>query len=66
MLAAVSTWLEAWTAYVNILLGAAPHRAELLRYQSIIIDANRKFFPDAWLAYDRQFRNACACDPTRL
>ena len=37
----LSTWLETWTAYVNILLGAAPHRTnELLGYQAIIIDAN--------------------------
>ena len=62
----LSTWLEAWTAFVNVILSAAPRRSnELLGYQAIIIDANKKFFPDAWLAYDRQFRLACANDPSR-
>ena len=62
----LATWLEAWTAYVSVVLSAAPQRAgELLGYQAIIIDANRKFYPDAWLAYDRQFRMACASAPTR-
>ena len=62
----LATWLEAWTAYLNILLLSAPQRSsELLGYQAIIVDANKKFYPDAWLAYDRQFRTACAADFTR-
>ena len=63
----LSTWLEAWTAFVNVILSAVPHQySKLLGYQAIITDANTKFFyPDAWLAYDRQFQLACANDPAR-
>ena len=60
-----ATWMEAWTAYLFVVLSAAPSRApELVAYQAIITDANRKFHPDGWLAYDRQFRSAASLNKT--
>ena len=62
----LATWLEAWTVYVNVVVQSYPQRThELLGYQAIIVEANRKFLPDAWLEYDRQFRSAAANDTAR-
>ena len=59
----LTSWLEAWTNYCGILVSLAPHRCrELFAYQAIIATAARQFFPEAWLAYDRQFRAAAAAD----
>ena len=56
-----STWMEAWTTYLYVLVSSAPERApELLAYQAIITDANQKFRSDGWLAYDSQFRAAAS------
>ena len=60
----LSTWLEAWTTYLNVVLQAAPHRlTELLGYQAIIVEANRRYFADGWMDYDRQFRASAASSP---
>ena len=62
----LATWLEAWTVVLHTILQAAPERAsELVGYQAIITEANRKFVPDGWLEYDRQFRRAAASNPAR-
>ena len=56
-----STWMEAWTTYLCVLVSSAPERApELLAYQAIITDAKQKFRSDGWLAYDSQFRAAAS------
>ena len=60
----LSTWLEAYTVYMQVMLQAAPHRThELLGYQSLIIKANRRFQPAAWLNYDRSFCQFAAANP---
>ena len=61
-----ATWMEAWTAYLFVVLSAAPSSwaPELVAYQAIITDANRMFHPDGWLAYDRQFRSAASLNKT--
>ena len=57
------TWLEAWTLYMHTILQVAPHRlSELLGYQALIVEANRRFLPEGWLDYDYQFRQAAAAD----
>lgn len=62
----LSTWLEAFTKFINIASQIAPHRlSELLTYQATIITANNQFYPEAWLAYDLNFRSNAAADPTR-
>jgi len=62
----LSTWLEAYTVFLQCILQVAPHRAtELIAYQSLIIEANRRFTPEGWLDYDRQFRLLAAASPTR-
>ena len=60
-----AAWMEAWTAYLFVVLSAAPSRAPaLVAYQAIITDTNRKFHPDGWLAYDCLFRSAASLNKT--
>ena len=60
----LATWSEAFVMYMHTILQTAPHRAlELLSYQGLIIEANRRFTCEGWLDYDRQFRQAAASNP---
>ena len=59
-------WLDAYTAYMLVIVAAFPRRAlELLKYQQIISRAESKFKGLAWLAYDEQFCRYAASDLTR-
>lgn len=59
----IATWLEAYSVFMHTILQVAPHRAlELINYQSLILEANRRFLPAGWMAYDRSFRQAAARD----
>ena len=52
----LTIWLEAWTIYLTTILQAAPQRTrELLAYQGLIIEANRRLYPEACLEYDQHF-----------
>lgn len=56
-------WLDAYTAYMLVLLTAYPRRAlELIKYQQIISRAVTKFKGMAWYSYDQQFRRRAAYD----
>ena len=62
----ITTWLEAWTTYTQVVTAAAPQRIqEFLAYQRIILTANRQFYSQAWLEYDRQLRLLVAQQPSR-
>ena len=59
----LSTWLEAFTIYMHTITQTAPHRVhELLCYQALIIEANRRLYAEGWLEYDQLFRQAAARD----
>lgn len=61
----LATWIEGFTIFTHTLLQIAPHwSAELLSYQSLIIEASRRFTPEGWLDYDSQFRQAVANVPS--
>ena len=52
--------------YVQSVLTVSPLRmSQLLAYLGLIIEANGKFLPDAWLEYDRKFRQVVARHPTK-
>ena len=56
-------WLDAFTAYMLVIVAAHPRRAlELVKYQQIISKAVSKFKGMAWLSYDEQFRRRAAYD----
>ena len=61
----LATWVEAYTILSQVIVDVAPHRpAELLCYQSLILESNRRFTPEGWLEYDRKFRINAAADPS--
>ena len=56
-------WLDAYTAYMLVLVTSYPRRSlELLKYQQIISRAAIKFKGLAFLAYNEQFRRRAAYD----
>lgn len=56
-------WLDAFTAYMLVIVAVHPTRAlELIKYQQIISKAVSKFKGLAWLTYDEQFRRRAAYD----
>ena len=56
-------WLDAFTAYMLVIVAVHPTRAlELLKYQQTISKAVSKFKGLAWLSYDEQFRRRAAYD----
>ena len=60
----IVTWIEAFSTYTRVWVDTCPElAADLLAYQAIIVDANTKYYNDAWLAYDRKFRLALASLP---
>ena len=49
----ITSWFEAWTTYMAVIVSAAPTRVrELLGYQYIILTANKQFHTNAVLCYD--------------
>ena len=54
-----TSWLDAWTLYVAVLIDHSPLRAsEFLVYQHIITSAMQQFATEAVLNYDRAVRSA--------
>ena len=61
----LSSWMEAWNIYIQVLVSHFPSRASsLLAYQSIICGASIHFPPRCWLRYDQRFRASAAADKT--
>ena len=57
----LSTWLRAWTAYLELNVCFHPHLTpQLVRYQGIIARFARQFQDRAWLLYDDMFRQKVA------
>ena len=58
-------WLDAFMAYMLVIVTAYPNRAvELIKYQQIISRAVTKFKGLAWYTYDEHFRRRVARDLT--
>ena len=56
-------WLDAFTAYMLVIVAVHPTRAlELIKYQQTISKVVTKFKGLAWLTYDEQFRRRAAYD----
>ena len=55
------SFLEAWNIYFEASIAFHPHlMGELLGYQKMICEYASQFKPQAWLAYDKAHRQACA------
>ena len=59
----IHKWLDAYTAYMLVIVSSYPQRSlELLKYQQIIRRAATKFKGSAFLSYDEEFRRRASYD----
>ena len=57
----LSSWLRAWTAFLELQTYFRPQLVQsLIRYQSIVIRFSRTFKDRAWIMYDQLFRQKVA------
>ena len=58
-------WVQSFRIYTAILSKSQPHRvADLLGYQTLILQAHQEFKGDFWLRHDRTFRQKAATQKT--
>ena len=56
-IASIIEWIQCFGTYTAVLSKSQPHRvADLLGYQTLILQAYMEFRGDRWLGYDRTFR----------
>ena len=56
-IASIIEWIQCFGIYTAVLSKSQPHRvADLLGYQTLILQAYMEFRGDRWLGYDRTFR----------
>ena len=57
-------WLQCFSTYVSVVARKHPERiADLMGYQSLIIEASMEYKGDCWAGYDRRFRQQAASRP---
>ena len=57
-------WLQCYAVYVTVVARKQPTRlADLMGYQSLIIEAHMEYKNDCWIGYDRRFRQQAASSP---
>ena len=61
LVTSILEWVQCFSLYTAIISKKQPDRvADLLAYQSLIIDAHREYKGDYWSGYDRRFRQRAA------
>ena len=57
-------WVQCFNVYLSMICRTYPERIpDLLTYQMLIIEASMVYEGNAWLGYDRRFRQAAAANP---
>ena len=57
-------WVQCFNVYMSVICRTCPERIpDLLTYQMLIIEASMVYEGNAWLGYDRRFRQAAAVNP---
>lgn len=57
-------WVQCYSIYVAVLTAKHPQKIlDLLGYQALIVEACLEYGSDAWLGYDRRFRQMAAASP---
>ena len=58
-------WVQCFSTYVAVVARKHPERiADLMGYQSLIIDASLEYKGDCWAGYDRRFRQQAVSRPS--
>ena len=59
-------WVQCFNVYLSVMCRTCPGRIpDLLAYQMLIIEASMVYEGNAWLGYDRRFRQAAAATPDK-
>ena len=57
-------WVQCFNTYLAVMCRTCPEKVpDLLAYQMLIIEASIVYEGNAWLGYDRRFRQAAAVNP---
>ena len=57
-------WVQCFNTYLSVMCRTCPEKVpDLLAYQMLIIEASMVYEGNAWLGYDRRFRQAAAVNP---
>lgn len=63
-IATIQEWVGCFNTYIAVVLIKEPTRAkDLLAYSSMIAKASSEYEKEAWLGYDRLFRQQAAAEP---
>ena len=57
-------WIQCFSIYLAVIAKKQPQRIpDLLAYQTLIIESQLEYQSDAWMGYDRRFRQRAAANP---
>ena len=57
-------WVQCFNTYLSVMCRICPEKIpDLLAYQMLIVEASMVYEGNAWLGYDRRFRQAAAANP---
>ena len=57
-------WIQCFSIYLAVIAKKQPQRIpDLLAYQTLIIESQLEYQGDAWMGYDRRFRQRAAANP---
>ena len=60
----ITEWVQCYSIYVAVLTSKYPDKIQdLMGYQALIIEACMEYGSEAWLGYDRRFRQMAAASP---
>ena len=63
-ISSIIEWVQCFNVYLSVMCRTCPRRIpDLLAYQMLIIEASMVYKGNAWLGYDRRFRQAAAAAP---
>ena len=63
-ISSIIEWVQCFNVYLSVVCRTCPGRIpDLLAYQMLIIEASMVYEGNAWLGYDRRFRQAAAATP---
>ena len=60
----ITEWVQCFSIYVAVRAAKQPEKIQdLMGYQALIVEACTEYGSDAWLGYDRRFRQMAAASP---
>ena len=61
----ITEWIQCFSVYVAVLTAKHPDKIQdLMGYQSLIVEACSEYKNEAWLGYDRRFRQMASASPS--